>query len=306
MIQLLFGENDYALRQAEGRVRDAFIETYGDQSVSQVQADTLTPADLPQLLQGTSLFATENLTILYDTSANKPVWDALAEFLAKAEAVDLLLVETKPDKRTKTFKWLQKNAETKECKLLDERTTISWLQTEARRQGIELNHELAQHLVRRSGTEQWRLHNDIAKLALVDGALSREVIDRLIEAHPSASVFDVLGAVATGKSREALETIRILRTYEDPYKFFGLLVAQLYQLALCVTSNHRPTQQIATDSGIHPFALQQTMKIARYVDRTRLQAMVEIFEHCDTQMKTTGADQWLLIETAIGSIPAKT
>lgn len=300
MIQLLYGENDYSLRQAEGRIRDAFIEKYGDQSVSQVQADTLTPADLPQLLQGTSLFAKENLTVLYDTSANKSVWDALAEFLAKAEAVDLLLVETKPDKRTKTFKWLQKNAETQECKLLDERTTVSWLQTEARRQGIELGSTVAAFLVHHSGTDQWRLYHDLKKLSLADAPITQDLIRQVIEPHPTTSVFDVLTSVARGDRAEALEAVGILKTYEDPYKFFGLLVSQLYTLAVCVTSDRRPSQQIAKDTGIHPYALSQTAKVAQHVDGDRLIRMVLAFDRCDERMKSSGADPWLLIEAAIG------
>ncbi len=300
MIQLLYGENDYALRQAEGRIRDAFVDKHGEHSVALLQGDALTPADLPQLLQGGTLFAVEKLSVIYDASANKPLWESLGEFLESTRDVDLLLVETKPDKRTKTFKWLQKNAETQECKLLDERTTVSWLQTEARRQGIELGSTVAAFLVHHSGTDQWRLYHDLMKLSLAEAPITQDLIRQIIEPHPTTSVFDVLTSVVRGDSAEALEAVGILKTYEDPYKFFGLLVSQLYTLAVCVTSDRRPSQQIAKDTGIHPYALSQTAKVAQHVDRDRLNRMVLAFDRCDERMKSSGADPWLLIEAAIG------
>lgn len=300
MIYLLFGENDYALARGSERIRDAFVEAHGDDSIATYEGDQVQPSDLPQLLQGQSLFADAKLVIIREASANKSLWEGLGDFLENHAEVDLLLVESKPDKRTRTFKWLQKNAETQECKLLDERTTVSWLQTEARRHGIELEHTAAAFLVHYSGTDQWRLHHDLEKLRLADAPITKDLIQELIDPSPSASVFDVLTAVITGRHHEALQTVAVLKTYEDPYKFFGLLVSQLYTLAVVVVSDHRPHQEVAKETGIHPYALSQMAKSARDVDRARLVKIVEAFDRCDERMKSTGADPWMLIETAIG------
>lgn len=300
MIHLLFGENDYALARSSERIRDVFIDAHGNESIATYEGDQVQPNELPQLLQGQNLFADAKLIIIRDASTNKPLWESLGDFLESNSDVDLLLVESKPDKRTRTFKWLQKNAETQECKLLDERTTISWLQTEARRQGIELGSTVAAFLVHHSGTDQWRLYHDLKKLTLADAPITQGLIRQIIEPHPTTSVFDVLTSVIRGNRTEAIEAVGILKTYEDPYKFFGLLVSQLYTLAVCVTSDRRPLQQIAKETGIHPYALGQTTKVAQHVDRDRLNRMILAFDRCDERMKSSSADPWLLIEAAIG------
>ena len=55
MIQLFYGDNDYALTRALWRVRDEFLEAHGEHSVAVVQGDSLSMVELPQLLQGASL-----------------------------------------------------------------------------------------------------------------------------------------------------------------------------------------------------------------------------------------------------------
>jgi DNA polymerase-3 subunit delta len=302
MIRFLYGENDYALTRAAGRLTDVFVEEHGVHSLAQYEGEDVQPKDLPQLLQGQSLFADAKLSVIRGASSNKVLWESLGDYLETAGDVDLLLLESKPDKRTRTFKWLQKNAETKECKLLDERETISWLETEARRLGIECNHETARFLVHYSGTEQWRLHNDLTKLALAEKPLSKELITELIEPHPSASVFDLLDAILTGRKDDAQRLLEIVRAYEDSYKFMGLFISQLYALAVCVVADHRPSQQIAKDAGIHPYVAQKTQNLARNVDKDRLVQIVDRVEECDAALKSTGGDPWTLITATVGRL----
>jgi DNA polymerase III delta subunit len=96
MIRFLYGENDYALSRATARLRDAFNEEHGDQSVSIHEGDQLEPRDLPQLLQGQNLFADTKLTIIRGASGNKALWEGLSDYLEGAGDIDVLFVEGKP------------------------------------------------------------------------------------------------------------------------------------------------------------------------------------------------------------------
>ena len=302
MIHFLYGENDYALTRVAARITEEFTEEHGSHSLAQYEGEDVQLSDLPQLLQGQSLFSDAKLIVIRGASTNKSLWEGLSDFLGSAGDVDLLIIEGKPDKRTRTFKWLQKHAETRECKLLDERETISWLEAEARRMGITCTHDAAAFLVRYSGTDQWRLHNDLEKLSLADKPITKDLIEQLIEPNPSASVFDLLDAILSGRHEDAQKLLSIVRVYEEPYKFMGLFVSQLYALALCVVADHRPSQAIAKDAGIHPYVAQKTLGLARNIDRDRLKHIVSRVEECDTAMKSTGADPWTLIATTVGRL----
>ncbi len=302
MIQLFYGDNDYARTQAVRRARDDYAERHGDQSVDSVRGETLTLIELPQLLHGQSLFSPHKLIIVHDASTNKPVWDELSDFLETIHDIDLLLIETKPDKRTRTFKWLQKNAEIREFKALDEREVTNWVRTHARTYGIELHHDEAKFLVAYSGVEQWRLHHDIEKLALAGKPVSRELIQELIDPNPTVTAFDLLDAIIAGRRETALDKLAAVRRTEDPYKFIGLLVSQLYALAVCKTADNKSSQAIATEAGIHPFVAQKSLATAQKLSMPKLREMIAAIEHCDEMIKTSGADPWNMIELAVAKI----
>lgn len=302
MIQLFYGDNDYARTQAVRRFRDEYLEKNGDQSVDALQGDAVTMMELPQILQGGSLFSSQTLTIITSLSTNKSVWEGLSDFLESAGDIDLLLVETKPDKRTRTFKWLQKNAEVREFKPLDEREVANWLRTHARTYGIELHHDEAAFLVQYSGVEQWRLHHDIEKLALAGKPVSRQLIEELIDPNPSASVFDLLDAIIAGKRDYVQEKVTIIKHTEDPYKFIGLLVSQLYALSVCKAADHKSSQTIAKEAGIHPYVAQKTLIVAQKVSDEKLRRMVDAVMQCDELIKTSGNDPWSMIELSLAKM----
>ncbi len=302
MIHLYYGDNDYALTQTLWRMRDEFVEAHGEHSVAVTQGDSLSLVELPQLLQGASLFATSKLTIIHDASANKPVWDELGDFLDGAGEIDLVLVEAKPDKRTRTYKWLQKNAEVREFRMLDEREVASWLRTHARTYGIELHHDEANFLVSYVGTDQWRLHHDVEKLALAGKPISRQLIEELVDPNPQATAFELLDAVVGGRRDQAMAKLAVVRRSEDPYKFIGLLVSQLYALAVCKTAEGKSSQAIASEAGIHPYVAQKTLPLARNLTRRELQNMIEHVARADELIKTTGAEPWSHVETSIGAM----
>src|SRR5258708_1273392 len=76
------GENTFAIAQAEKQLIAAFTEKHGANSVERVDAEELTFARLPDLLQGATLFAPARLVIIKNTAANKLILEPLGEALA--------------------------------------------------------------------------------------------------------------------------------------------------------------------------------------------------------------------------------
>ena len=112
MITLLVGDNSFEIRRA----LDHIIESF-DGQVEKVDGSTLEVKQLPDLLMGATLFAEKRLVVIKDLSENTGLWTTLVDWLPRlSEDTHLVLVEEKPDKRTKTFKELQKIAKVKEFK----------------------------------------------------------------------------------------------------------------------------------------------------------------------------------------------
>lgn len=296
MITLLTGENSFEVQRALDKIVGAF-----NGNSEKIDGSSVTIAQLPDLFMGATLFSDKRLVVIKGLTENKPVWDVLADWFSRvSEDVHIVLVEPKPDKRTRTYKDLQKNATVKEFKLWNDNDTMvaeAWAVGEARQQGWELTRQAARILVGRVGVDQWLLMSALEKLSVLD-EVSEAVIAEVIDASPKENVFHLFEAALKGNGTQVSEMIKTLELTEDPYMVFGLLSGQAFQLAvLCNTD--QPAKEIASSIGAHPFALSKMVSHSNKLGPTGAKKIVTIFADADNAMKTSGGEPWLLIERAL-------
>ena len=102
------------------------------------------------------MFTLERTVIISRLSDNSALWAELPE-IAVSGSTEVILLESKLDKRTKTYKWLRKNAEIYEFTPLNERQKprlAKWCVDEARKQGSKLSAVQAETLIDRLGYDQ--------------------------------------------------------------------------------------------------------------------------------------------------------
>lgn len=302
MIKLFTGSNAFAIKQAVNDV----VAANPQASLERVEAMELKPGDMPQLLMGASLFSSDKLVIIEELSKNKAIWTGIDELLSGVpDEITLLLVESTPDKRTKAYKWLQKNAEIREFNELDERAAAEWLQTEARNSDVELQPEAARYLVQYVGLDQWRLKGELEKLLLAEVPITKELIQDVTEPHPQATAFELLDA-AFGGDQDTLERLlAIVSRSEDPYKFFGLLASQVFALVAVKSAGQRGSDEVAKDLGLHPFVVRKLGGLADRLNQAKINQVVETLAKGDEQLKTTGAEPWQLIGRMLYTMNAR-
>ncbi len=304
MIYLFWGDNAYAKHQASLELIEAAQKKSQIPSIERFDGESLDSRQLGNILQGVSLFSTEKLVVISEASKNKVLWNELEKWAEAApEGTDLLLIETAPDRRTKTFKLLQKHAVGKEYKTLAEPDAIAWLREESKKRGGNLTLKDAEQIVTQAGNDQWRLSNELDKL-LAHG-VSKEAIKVLVESTPQANAFALLDAVLHKKRALVEQQISTAKATEDPYMLFGLLGAQLLQLAALVHGQGRSAEEIAKTLGTHPFPLKKLTPLARSTSSGELKDIIEATAMLDTQLKSTGLDPWLLLEQTLMKIVAR-
>lgn len=306
MIITLTGENTFAITAAERQLVAAFNEKHGPNGVEKVDAENLTPARLPDLLQGATLFTPARLVVLKNLGANKPMLEPLTEALANvSEDTTLVIADGALDKRTKLYKFLKAKSNFKEFAALGDAQLISWAQGEATRHGGALGSAEARFLVERAGHDQWRIAQELDKLVNYQHEISHAAIEQLVEPTPEGTAFELLDAALAGKTGDLQKLLHALRTNEDPYKLFGLLASQVHALAVVATAGQRTPDAIAKDSGLHPFVVRKTQSVARRLGVQRVASIAEDTATCDMQLKSTSADPWDLLQLCLQKIAAK-
>lgn len=299
MITLLIGENSFEIERALTEIAANF-----DGSVEKISGSELQLAQLPDILMGVSLFATMRVVVIRNLSENKAIWAVFGDWLSKiSDDIQLVLVESKPDKRTTTYKSLKDLAIIKEFQSWTDRDYIKaekWAVVEAKKLGYELDNKLAQVLVRRVGVDQWQLFHALEKLALVD-TVSSEIINDVIEPNLVENVFELFETALKGDIKGLKRMLRVLEQSEDVFRLFALLSTQVFQLSVVISASFagQRTDNVAKDFGIHPYVVQKLESIAKRLGKSSVAKIVKIFAEADDDMKISKADPWLLIERAL-------
>ena len=107
MIKIFTGDDRIKANQA---IKRELGENY-----EVIDCADLTPKDLTPIFKGTTLFDSHRKILLRDFTANSSIYPELSKFLDTKH--DIVLLETKLDKRTTTFKEIKDKIEIKEFKL---------------------------------------------------------------------------------------------------------------------------------------------------------------------------------------------
>ena len=298
MIHLLHGDNEFEKRAA-------LAALVGDADVMRRDGEALTLADIQEITIGQTLFTQSSVYVISRLSENPDIWPRLPEILFDDDNT-IILVESKLDKRTKTYKWLQKTTKTQEFVALGDRQKpqlITWCETQTHERGYRLTRTQIGTLVDRLGFDQLRLSNFLDQLALA-GNITNELINDLVPLARSENVFDLFVA-ALSKDYETVHNIISYLESESgldgAYQTMGLLASQATNMAALVLAGG-DNKTVAADLSVNPYVLQRLSSSARTVDIEHLRWINDALFQADLQMKTTGVNPWLLIETALVSL----
>ncbi|MDB5186712.1 MAG: polymerase subunit delta [Candidatus Saccharibacteria bacterium] len=297
MITVLTGENSFEVNHALQTIVRGF-----DGVAEKIDGSELELKQLPDLVMGGTLFADKRLVVIRQLSDSKAIWTVFSDWLPRiSDDIHLILVESKPDKRTKTYKDLQKVATITDYPAWSERDISKaeqWLAGEARSLNCDMDQACVRLVVQRVGPDQWLLYQALQKLSVLD-VISTEIITDVIDANPTENVFDLFESALRGNATKVKQMIETLELSEDPYRLFGLLSGQAFQLAALALAGDKPSAEVAKDLGVHPYGLSKLSSHARKLGRPGAKKVIAAFAEADAGMKSSATEPWLLIERAL-------
>lgn len=295
MITWFIGENTFEIREALQAIKARF-----NGQPEKIDAADLTLALLPDVLMGVSLFSSQRLVIIRDITTNSTLFEKLPDWLPRlSESIHLVLIDTKPDKRTSSYKALKAAAEVYEFPAWTERDTAKagqWVASRAQSLGITINDSAVRQLVDRVGVDQWQLASALEVLSLAE-TVDTETIDTLIPANPQENIFQLFETALEGKRAEVAVQLKTLSLQQDPYALFALLSSQAMSLAAVTFSEATDTP--AKAFGIHPFVATKMSRHAQKLGKARVAHILEVFAKTDADMKRSKGEPWLLIERTL-------
>ena len=304
MIHLLVGTNEY-------RIAEILATIAAEVGVTR---ETIDPAELDRngladIVRGVSLFAERRLIVMRQLSEQKELWHKMGEWAPEVSPeTTLVLIEAKPDKRTKPYKTLQKNATITAVEPLTDRqrpVAERWLQQYAAQHGVSLTKQQVSDMVARAVVsddagytatiDQSLLAHAVEALALCE-TVTDEAIATVLPPAREFSVFDIMALAIRRQTAEVQAALRELRANDDPYRVAPLLWSQWYQLAAVAVGEQVSDAQLAKEIGLHPFVIKKTRPLVRNISWSAIRELTRYAVKLDVEMKSTSGDPWLVIE----------
>lgn len=293
MLLLFTGENTYEIAKALDALKRDFPG-----SVERIDGAEFDPSLVNNIISGMTLFEDRRMIILEEASRQGELWDALAiSITTLSDDITLILIEPKPDRRTRSYKTIASHAEIRTFDLLPTKNSavaVQWVQQRAQDEGFELTSAQARVLIDRVGFDQWALEHAIEKLAVLD-VVHEDTIREIVDATPQESVFELFDAALGGRSDRISPLLASLETMEEPHRLIGLLQGQVFQLIVLSTAIHSGNE-VAKEFGFHPYGMSKLARHAHQIDRRGVKRLAQICDETDRDLKSTTADPWLLVE----------
>lgn len=296
---LIVGDNSYRIEQEIAKLAAA-----AGVNPERLDASVLDRNALADVMRGVSLFSMKRLVVIRDLSEQKDLWDVCGEWASGlSDDTTLVLVESKPDRRTKAYKTLAKQATVIQAPLWTERdrgAAEEWLRHYAQKHHVGLSPKQVSDMALRatassergSTIDQFQLVHAIAALAHVDQVTDEAIATVLPDATTNV-LFDLIGYAANRQQDRVYQGLADLRLNEDPYGVFPMFAAEWSRLvAVAVVDQSSPAATIATELGIHPFVVQKLLKLTKLFTREQLHDLTMLAADIDAGMKLSQFAPW--------------
>lgn len=301
MIQVITGSNTAAIKDYVDKKIKKFIDVYGDLSLEKASAEDLVYEQIFSSVESVPFLSARKMFILNNLSLQKNITEDLDRFLSRVnEAVDLLIVENKPDKRSAYYKKIKKLDNFIEFDNLDQSALADLLIKKAKASSADLNFSDAIYLIDRVGQNQLLLEKELQKLLAYNSKITRENIELLTEQNPQSSIFNLLDAVFSGRTSQALRLYDEQRTQGvEPTNILGMLAWQLHIVALVSSANGKSSDEIANITKLKPFVIQKSRVVSDKIGPKKLQDLIEELTEIDLKFKTTAINQDMALKNFI-------
>ena len=276
-----------------------FSEKEADSSAIIAQAETL------------PFFAPRRVILAEDSGLFKNKAEEMAAYLERLpEYLVLIFSEKDVDKRTRTFKAVQKYGHIAEFAEQSEETLTRWILTRMKKDGKKITPADMRHFLEASGTDMNNIENELNKLLAY--CADREVItgadiDAVCTPQITNQIFDMVRAVTEKRQERALELYYdLLSLKEQPMRILYLITRQYNQLLQigALSRESLPPAEIASRIGIPPFAVRKSMGLVRQYPEARLRQILEELASMEEEVKTGRLNDSLSVELAIVKLSA--
>lgn len=306
---LLYGEERYLKRQYTDRLRKAMCAEDDRMNTHFYTGKDISVGEIIDLAETMPFCAERRVIFLSDSGLFKSGSDKLAEYLASpSETAFFVFTESEVDKRNKLFKAVQSSGYAAEFTAQDEQTLKRWIASSLGKEGKKITENTAQLFLQKTGTDMENIEMELEKLicyCMDREVVSAEDVEAVCTNRISNHIFDMINAVAAGRTREALQLYYDLLALKEPPMRILFLIARQCNLLLQVKelrTRGYDAKAIAPKIGVAPFIAGKYVTQAGRFKSSVLRNAVEQCVEAEEAVKSGRMNDKMSVEVLILSV----
>lgn len=260
MVDVIFGTDRFQVQKEIDRIQDKAKKDFGNfERLSFASSDPdFNLQDVYESVMTMSLFGERKFIVFLiesEKDAGKLDENILLE-LIQLDQFDINLViwmAKKPLAKTKLKKLIDKHARVSDLKKVDLQGVSNVVNQQLREMGLRMDPNALSLFLKRINGDLLRANTELEKLSVLDGVISLEHIDTLVNESFDDAQFALSNALMDKNLKEAFAVYhRLLESKMDPLALLGMIASSLrgvYQVMI-LTSEGYNHQTIADLSGM--------------------------------------------------------
>ncbi len=320
MIYLFYGPNSYLIQEKLAALKARYLAKFAsglDFWRFDLEEGT---GDLKAILDSQSLFESKKLVFLRGAlSLLEGEWDGLEKLISRsnwADSKDAVLIfydVTSADGKLgegvkNRLGFFKKIGQLEEFKNLDRAGAVKWAAAQAQNLELRIGPVEIAALVDAVGLDNWRLHNELAKLKAfaVSELVSRVDIESVVSKEITANVFETISALARKDSAAALVNLaNHWHNNEDPLMVLNMLAWQFRILLKLADPSLKNLSAAAAASKLklNPWVVKKSLACLKNFTLPELKSFHQSLMEADIAVKTGLKDGREALEDLILSSP---
>ncbi len=308
-VYLLYGEERYLKKQYTDRLRKALCPQ-DDQMNTHFYSGKETPVnEIIDLAETMPFLAERRVIFISDSGLFKSGGEKMAEYLTDAsETTCFIFTESEVDKRSKLYKAVQSKGYVAEFSVQDEQTLKRWIAGTLAKENKKITENTVQLFLQKTGTDMENIQMELEKLicyCMEKEVVTAEDVEAICTNRISNHIFDMINAIADGKTKEALQLYYDLLALKEPPMRILFLIARQCNLLLQVKemrSRGYDAKAIAPKIGVPPFIAGKYVTQSGRFKTSVLRNAVEKCVEAEEAVKSGRMNDLMSVEVLILSV----
>lgn len=292
-LYLFYGKEKYLAAQTRDKLKEALIPSGDTMNYSYFEGKKTDLPEILELIQTMPFFNDYRLLVLDQTELGKKSNDDFLSALKEIpETTILLIIEDEVDKRSKIYKYINKEGCAVSFETPKEKDLILWVAQMLKKEQKKMTQKDIQLFLYKTGQDMFTIKNELEKLiAYTKGreVIGSEDLEALTTAQTTNQIFVMLEAIAKKQRDTVLKLYYdLIELKESPFGILALLVRQCNQLlqTQSLLEAGKSQGEMAKELKVPPFVVGKLKQQVHLFKREELYAMIKKCAVTDEGIKT--------------------